>query len=281
MHPLVSAEWLLEHLSDPRLRIADCRFTLGQPQAGSEAYAAGHLPGAVFLDLEGDLSGPVGPTGGRHPLPDPETLAARLASLGIGDEHVVVAYDDSGGMFAPRLWWLLRWLGHDQVAVLDGGLRAFLAAGGSLATAVPRHAASQLKVRLRPEMVASAEDVARKSAGAVLVDSRAAPRYRGEVEPIDPVAGHIPGAINRDWAGAVGPDGCFLQPEELRERLAPLLKAPDAIVYCGSGVSAAANALAVEVAGSRSPDLPPLRLYAGSWSDWISVASRPGARGDE
>jgi thiosulfate/3-mercaptopyruvate sulfurtransferase len=281
MHPLVSATWLLEHLNDPNLRIADCRFTLGEPQAGSLAYAAGHLPGAVFLDLERDLSGPVGPTGGRHPLPDPGTLASRLGSHGIGGEHLVVAYDDSGGMFAPRLWWLLRWLGHDQVAVLDGGMSAYLAAGGSLTTTVPQHAPARLSVRLRPELVASAEDVARRPAGAVLVDSRATPRYRGEVEPIDPVAGHIPGAINRDWAGAVGPDGRFLQPEALQERLAPLLEAPDAIVYCGSGVSAAANALAVEVAGLRSPDLPPLRLYAGSWSDWITDPAHPVARGDE
>ncbi len=274
---LVSAQWLHAHLGDERLRIVDCRFSLQDPLAGRQAYVAGHIPGALYLDLEQDLSGPVRPDrrGGRHPLPSPETLAQTLGQAGIGNEHVVVAYDDppAGGMYAPRLWWLLRWLGHEQVAVLDGGIGAWREAGYEVSTSEVRHAPTAFKPNPRPEMVVDAEYVARRPAGTILIDSRAPERYRGEVEPIDPVAGHIPGAINRNWLDGLEASGRFRPAEEQRKRFEGL--EGEIIAYCGSGVSAAANVLALELAGKQA------RLYAGSWSDWISDPSRPVARGPE
>jgi thiosulfate/3-mercaptopyruvate sulfurtransferase len=272
--PLVSATWLLEHLADPGVRVADCCFTLGQPDAGRARYEAGHLPGAVYLDLERDLSGPRGERGGRHPLPEPGALATRLGGLGIGDASFVVAYDDSG-MYASRLWWLLRWLGHDGVAVLDGGVGAWIEAGGRLETAEAAHPPATFTPRPRPELVARAEDVRDRPSGTALVDSRAPVRYAGANEPIDPVAGHIPGAINHDWAEALAPDGRFKGAEAQRARFAGL-EGEEAIVYCGSGVSACANLLALEVAG-----LPGARLYPGSWSDWVSDPENPVATGGE
>ena len=272
---LVSAAWLQERLGNPGLVVADCRFTLGQPDAGREKYDAGHVPGAVYLDLERDLSAPVRATGGRHPLPEPATLARTLAAAGVGNESAVVAYDDSGGAYAARLWWLLRWLGHDAVAVLDGGFAAWTGAGGPVTTEEPHRAPARLTPHPRPEMLASAADVRDRPAGSVLIDSRAPARYRGETEPIDPVAGHIPGAINRDWAAGVGPEGRFRPPAEQAERLAVVEKPDEAIVYCGSGVTAAANLLALELAGK-----PGARLSAGSWSDWISDPTNPVATGD-
>ena len=276
MHPLVTAEWLLEHLQDPEVRIADVRFSLADPLAGRMAYLEAHIPGAVYLDLETDLSGPVPPDrkGGRHPLPDPQALAATLGEDGIGDEHFVVAYDENG-MFAPRLWWLLRWLGHERVAVLDGGIRAFVAAGGALTAERPEYPGATFTPRPQEGWVVSAEEVASRGPGTVLIDARAPERYRGEVEPIDPVAGHIPGAINRNWADNFEPDGRHKPPQALRERFAAG-EGKELILYCGSGVSASANLLALEVAGIKGA-----RLYAGSWSDWVSDPSRPVAKGEE
>ncbi|MER3553784.1 MAG: sulfurtransferase [Meiothermus sp.] len=275
--PLVSAQWLKEHLGDPNLRVVDCRFSLADPLAGRFAYLAGHVPGAIYLDLETDLSGPVHPDrkGGRHPLPDPATLAETLAQAGIGDETFVVAYDEppAGGMFAPRLWWLLRWLGHDGVAVLDGGIAAWREAGGDIETAVPAYPKAHFTPRPHPEMVVDAEAVAQRSARTVLIDSRAPARYRGDTEPIDPVAGHIPGAINRDWLETYDPSGRFKSAAAQQERFAGL--DGEVIAYCGSGVSASANVLALELAGKKA------KLYAGSWSDWVSGGSRPVATGDE
>lgn len=276
MQPLISAEWLLEHLSDPDLRIADVRFSLADPLAGRGAYLEAHIPGALYLDLETDLSGPVREDrkGGRHPLPDPQVLAATLSEAGIGDEHLVVAYDENG-MFAPRLWWLLRWLGHERVAVLDGGIKAFVEVGGTLTAERPQHPRATFTPQPRLDWVKSAEEVAARGPDTLLIDSRAPERYRGELEPIDPVAGHIPGAINRNWADNLGPDGRFISPQAIRERFAEALDR-ELILYCGSGVSAAANLLALEVAGIKGA-----KLYAGSWSDWVSDPSRPVATGEE
>ena len=191
--PLVNANWLKDHLMDPDVRVVDTRFLLGQPHAGLEAYHNGHIPRSVFLDLERHLSGPKNPDGrgGRHPLPAPDTLARTLGAHGIGNRHFVVAYDDpsSGqGFYAAHLWWLLRWLGHDLVAVLDGGLPAWVRAGGVLETDVPHPEPTVFSPQVRPEMLVDA-DVVKAATNSVLVDSRAAPRYRGEVEPLGRAVG--------------------------------------------------------------------------------------------
>ena len=281
MTPLRSAEWLLAHLPDPELRLLDCRFQLMQPDAGEAAYRAGHLPGALYAQLERDLSGPRQPggAGGRHPLPPPQVLAAWLGSSGISQSSTVLAYDDPGGghgFYAARAWWLLRWLGLERVYVLDGGLPAYLRAGGALTQAVPHPVPTTFLPQPQPGWVASAEDVQNRSPDTLLIDSRAAARYRGELEPIDPRAGHIPGAVSRDWAAGQDEQGAWLSAEEQRRRLGAG-QAP-VIVYCGSGVSAAANVLALAQAG-REPG-EGVRLYAGSWSDWVSSDERAVAVGE-
>lgn len=204
--PLVSAQWLREHLEDPRLRLLDCRFDLRDALLGRMAYLEGHLPGAVYVDLEMNLSGPLQQSGawGRHPLPEPDALAAWLGEQGISNEWVV-CYDAGGaqGMYAARAWWLLRWMGHSQVAVLDGGLAAWQAAGGELTARDPQPVPAAFTPHVRPELVASAEDVAARAEGVRLIDSRAPERYRGDSEPLDRRAGHIPGAVNRPWLGAL------------------------------------------------------------------------------
>lgn len=272
--PLVSVQWLEANRSSPKLRIVDCRYSLADPLAGRLAYREGHLPGAMFFDLETDLSGPMQPdrNGGRHPLPTPEAFAATLGEAGIDNDSWVIAYDETG-MTAPRLWWLLRWLGHENVAVLDGGIKGWVTAGGALETLEVEYAPAVYVPSPQTDWVLSAEEVLRRRPGSTLVDSRAPERYRGEVEPIDPVAGHIPGALNRNWADGLE-GGRLKSAEAQRDRFAGL--GDEVILYCGSGVSAAANALAMEVAG-----LPKPKLYAGSWSDWVSDPSRPVAKGQE
>ncbi len=277
--PLVDVDWLLRHHRDADVRVVDARFALGQPGAGINAYRAGHVPGAVFLDLERDLSSPVRPDkkGGRHPLPDPHALAAKLGALGIGGGHFVIAYDDPStgqGFYAAHAWWLLRYLGHDRVAVLDGGLPAWTNAGGTLETDVPNHPTVSFTPRVRNEMIVDADFVASRDERTVLIDSRAGARYRGEVEPLDPKSGHIPGAVNRDWSAGLTADGRWKSSDEQRARFDGLEN--DLIVYCGSGVSATGNLLALEIAGKTNA-----RLYAGSWSDWVSDETRPTATGEE
>jgi thiosulfate/3-mercaptopyruvate sulfurtransferase len=267
MSPLVSATWLLENIHNPKVRIVDCRFVLGAPSAGRNAYESGHLEGAVFLDLETDLSSPKRPdgSGGRHPLPDPDVLAQTLGSLGIGNQHTVVAYDDPStgqGFYAAHLWWLLRYLGHDAVHVLDGGIPAWNA---PLETTPPQHPPSQFLAKPRSDMVVDAQVVA--SGSAKLFDARAPERYRGETEPLDRKAGHIPGAENLFWATALE-NGVWKSPEAQRQRFM-LESAEEAVFYCGSGVSACANLLALEIAGLKGA-----KLYAGSWSDWVSDDAR-------
>ncbi|GGK27343.1 thiosulfate sulfurtransferase [Deinococcus malanensis] len=280
--PLARAEWLVAHLHDPRVRVLDCRYGLSDPLLGRIAYLEGHVPGAVYADLETDLSGPVQPggEGGRHPLPAPEMLAAWLGQVGIGNDSVVVCYDDpSGGQgfYAARAWWLLRWLGHREVSVLDGGWPAYLAAGGPVSTEDARYPAATFIPEVQADFVAGADEVATRDAATLLIDSRAAPRYRGETEPLDRKAGHIPGAVNRDWSSALHPDGTFRSGEEQATRLQA--GEQTTITYCGSGVSATPNLLARELAGI--PLGPHNRLYAGSWSDWVSDDSRLVATGEE
>lgn len=274
---LITARELHERLGDPALRLVDTRFDLKHPSAGRRAYEAEHLPGAVHLDLDRDLSSPPGEHGGRHPLPDMRRFAERLGEAGIGDEHEVVVYDDQGGMFAGRAWWLLRYAGHDRVRVLDGGLAAWRDEGLPLEPGAVAPEPARFTLRLRPDMVVDRERVLRalEDPDVRLVDARAPERYRGELEPIDPRAGHIPGALNLPFAGNLE-GGRFRDPATLRERFAALEEAEEVVVYCGSGVSACHDLLAIDEAG-----LPPARLYVGSWSDWTSYEDAPVATGDE
>jgi thiosulfate/3-mercaptopyruvate sulfurtransferase len=278
-HTLVDVHTLAAGLTDPALRIVDCRFDLGDPDAGVVLYRRGHVPGAVYAHLDNDLSGPRAPWTGRHPLPDPEALAATLGRLGIGAGVQVVAYDDSGGIYAARLWWLLRWLGHEAVAVLDGGLAAWRAAGLPLSTDEAAPAARRFEAAPRPAAHVSADEVAALLArhACLLLDARSAERYEGRVEPLDPQAGHVPGASHHHYARNLGADGRFKPPATLRAEFERLLagRPPAAIVsMCGSGVTACHTLLALEVAG-----LAGARLYPGSWSEWCRDPARPVATG--
>jgi thiosulfate/3-mercaptopyruvate sulfurtransferase len=328
---VIGTELAASHVDDPGWVFVDCRFVLGDPDAGRRAFADGHVPGAVYADLETELSGPVIPgRTGRHPLPDRSSFAETISRLGIGPDTQVVAYDAStGAMAAARLWWLLRWAGHDGVAVLDGGFSRWTACGnpveagdpaaphpaqasdpaqrGEPAATIPAQAgdptatipaqagepaasnpaqagepaaasrtpagqagATRIQrdpVSFRPDLVAGAAETADS---AIVVDVRAADRYRGENEVIDPVAGHIPGAINLPFTGNVTSDGTFRTPAELREVFAPIAARGEPVFYCGSGVTAAHSVLAYHHAGLGMP-----RLYAGSWSEWITDPARP------
>ena len=278
---LISAAELQQHIDNPTFVILDCRSELTDPKAGAIAFAAGHLPGAQHADPDLHLSDKSGSPGGafrgRHPLPTPEAFIETLRDLGIYPNSQVIAYDAHGGMFASRLWWMLRWVGHKGVAVLDGGLPAWQAAGGTLTKDVigrPRGS-----ITLQPPLVSmvSADDVlANLSAKArIVLDARANDRFRGENETIDPVAGHIPGAKNRFFKDNLQPDGRFKPADALRTDFSALIKAPEStIAQCGSGISACHNLLAMEIAG-----LPGAALYPGSWSEWSADPSRPVATG--
>lgn len=278
---LISAADLAAHIDDPAWVVVDCRHDLMNLAAGRGAYASGHLPGAVFADIETVLSGVKnGADGvflGRHPLPDREVLAEALRDFGIDDTTQVVAYDAHGGMFAARLWWLLRWLGHEAVAVLDGGLAAWEAAGQPLTTEVRTRPRGALSVRASFVPTVTVREVLDnlESGKRIVIDARAADRYRGENETIDPVGGHIPGAKNRFFKDNLGPDGRFKDAAQLREEFGALIDKPEtAIMQCGSGVTACHNLLALEVAG-----LPGAALYPGSWSEWVGDPARPVAKG--
>ncbi len=274
---LIGASELARH-RDVGWRLFDCRHDLVQPEFGREAYRDGHIPGALHLHLDEDLSGPMTGKNGRHPLPDPQCLAEKLMSCGVGDDAQVVAYDDAGGMFAARLWWLLRWLGHDQVAVLDGGLQAWRGEGYPLTTEVPRYPRGMLSVRLRQDWVDAAYVLDHLHAPDMLVlDARSPDRFRGENESLDPVGGHIPGAVNRYFRDNLASDARFKPAGQLRAEFERLLgsRDPHTVVHqCGSGVTACHNLLAMEVAG-----LSGSRLYPGSWSEWCSDPVRPVATG--
>lgn len=271
---LVDCATLAAHLDDPDWRVFDCRHQLADPDAGELAYAAGHLPGASFLHLDRDLSGPLTGSNGRHPLPDPQLLAARLAALGVSHTTQVVAYDDAGGMIASRLWWLLRWLGHAHVALLDGGLQGWQAEGRPLSTVLPQTLPARFTAQPR-DWVVGADILLDNLDGGELcvVDARSPDRFRGENETLDRVGGHIPGARNRFFRDNLDADGGFRPAAELRREFSALLAGVDpaqAVMQCGSGVSACLNLLAMEIAG-----LSGARLYAGSWSEWCSDPARP------
>ncbi|MCB1887224.1 MAG: sulfurtransferase [Rhodocyclaceae bacterium] len=272
---LISADELARRLDAPELVVIDCRHDLADPEHGVRAYADGHVPGAHFLHLDRDLSGPMTGSNGRHPLPDPAALIVRLQACGIHNGSQVVAYDDGGGMYAARLWWLLRWLGHPRVAALDGGLRAWCGTG-ALTDERPARGEATFHIALHPTRVA-VEEVHTNLASdqMLLLDARSPDRFRGENETLDPVGGHVPGARNRFFRDNLNDDGRFKPAHALREDFSRVLgeTPPERVVHmCGSGVTACHNALAMEVAG-----LPGSRLYAGSWSEWCSSPERPVA----
>jgi len=276
---LVSADWLTRELSARSdLRVVDVRWKLGQPGHGESAYRAGHIPGAVFADIDRDLAAPPGERG-RHPLPSTADFTALMNRLGVGDQTRVVAYDDQGGATAARLWFLLRYFGHETGAVLDGGLPGWLEAARGLerglTTEIPKPAPADFHARPRPELLIAPEDLLPEVAAGrlLLLDARAPERYRGESEPIDPRPGHIPGAINAPFAGNLS-QGRFLGAEALAARYRELGaddRRPTA-VYCGSGVTAANDLLALAVAGFSNT-----RLYPGSWSEWSRDPEAPVA----
>ena len=277
---LVSAAELLAHLNDPGWRLFDCRHDLKQSEYGLAAYRRGHIPGAQFLHLDRDLSGPVDGRHGRHPLPDPAFFAEKMAQCGVSPATKVVAYDNEGGIFAARLWWMLRWLGHQRVALLDGGLAGWKRAILPLEAQLPEVVAARFPGRPRVACQVDADFVQAHldSHEMLLVDARSPERFRGENETLDPVGGHIPGAVNRFYFDNLDDDGCYFKPAaELAAEFATLLagRNPGQVVQqCGSGVTACHNALAMEIAG-----LPGSRLYPGSWSEWCSDPARPVAKG--
>jgi thiosulfate/3-mercaptopyruvate sulfurtransferase len=276
--PLVSCTELAGSLSgaEPPM-LLDVRWRLGGPP-GREDYDRGHLPGAVFLDLDADLAAPPG-LGGRHPLPEPAGLQRALRAAGVRDGHPVVVYDADNGSIAARLWWLLRWAGHDQVRVLDGGFAAWQAEGRPVTTDVQAPAEGDITVRPGGLPVVDADGAADLARTGLLLDARAPERYRGDVEPIDPKAGHVPGAVNAPFSAHTGADGRWHTPEELAAHFAELGVRGDRPVgaYCGSGVTATSVLLALEVAGVGDK----AALYAGSWSNWSADPERPVATGDQ
>lgn len=283
--PLIRPDRLAELLAAPDPPVVlDVRWRLGGPPAWAD-HLAGHVPGAVFVDLDTALAGPPGPDG-RHPLPEPVRLAAAFTAAGVGDGSAVVSYDDADGSVAARAWWLLRWLGlpADRVAVLDGGWAAWVAGRYPVATgpSAPTSGGRGLTARPGGMPVLDADGAAAVPGTGVLLDARAAPRYRGDTEPVDPRAGHIPGARNAPFGEHLGPDGYWRPPDELGERFRGLGVVADAPVgaYCGSGVTACSVVLALEYAELRPSD-DPAALYAGSWSQWSSNPARPAVTGSE
>jgi thiosulfate/3-mercaptopyruvate sulfurtransferase len=270
---LIEAEELARHLPDPDWAIVDCRFYLADPSKGETEYESEHLPGAVYAHLDRDLAGPRTGKNGRHPLPSLEVMTERFSRFGIDGKVQVVAYDTSQGQMAARLWWMLRYLGHDAAAVLDGGLQSWKSAGLPLSSGKVTREARRFTPRPRPAMSIDVETLERDRAGRILIDARAPERFRGEVEPYDPVKGRIAGARNHPTAASLAADGRFLPAEELRARFQSILGGgplESVVSYCGSGVTACHNLLAMDVAGLHGA-----RLYAGSWSEWCSDATRP------
>lgn len=277
--PLISAPDLHEILHDEDVGIVDCRFSLDDTQRGERDWGDSRIPGARYAHLDRDLSAPISEgQQGRHPLPDAKTIAAMRNAWGFSADTLIVCYDDAGGAFASRLWWMLRWIGHDAVCVLDGGWPAWMQGGYPTASGPPSFAAGPAMesqaVSDHDEWIAQPSDLL--ESGIQPVDARAPERFDGQVEPIDPVAGHIPGALNLPWQENLDADGRFLPPDALRERWLSVGGTEHAIAYCGSGVTACHNILAAAVAG-----LPLPRLYPPSWSGWISDPTRPIDRGLE
>lgn len=276
---LIQAPELASLLQEPDVAILDCRHELSKPAWSDQAFAEGHVPGALQAHLDRDLSSPIGPTTGRHPLPVVAKLAETLSRWGIDDKVQVIAYDQGNGAYAARAWWLLRWLGHEKVAVLDGGLVAWQEAGLPLTREITTRAPRNFTPRVTPDAFVTTAELQQALAvrNSALVDARGADRFRGENETIDPVAGHIPGARNRPFTQNLDSRGRFIAPAELRRQWTEILgqQSPrEAISMCGSGVTACHNLLALEIAG-----FPGAKLYAGSWSEWLRDPNRPVTKG--
>ncbi|MBM7543226.1 sulfurtransferase [Amphibacillus cookii] len=277
MNFVIDKKWLAENLNKENVKIVDCRFDLAQSAAGEKLYKESHIPGAFFFDLEKHLSSPVLKHGGRHPLPDITQLKAELEKAGIDHRKRVVAYDGGSGLFASRLWWLLSYMGHEEVYVLNEGFSGWLNAGFPITNQVPSSEAVTFKIHIQEEMLASFKEVKeivnKKNKSPKLVDSRAPERYLGKVEPLDRIAGHIPGAINIFWEEGLS-QGSFKTSEAQKDRFSELRHDEPIIVYCGSGVSATPNYIALKMAGYNN-----VKLYAGSYSDWVSYEDTPVEKG--
>ncbi|HEY5579007.1 MAG TPA: sulfurtransferase [Acidimicrobiia bacterium] len=273
--PLVSVSWLLHHLLEPEVRVVDVRWYLADPDRGKAEYAVSHIPGALYLHLDEDLSAPKGD--GRHPLPESERLAKVLGGAGIGNQHHVVAYDEGGGGVAARLWWMLGHVGHRAVSVLDGGLWAWRAAEFPITSAITTHRPEVFLVDERDDDTIGREELRVRAGSILLLDARDPERYEGLIEPVDPVAGHIPTAVSAPYSDNLSESRTFLSPEAIRARFVELgaAEADEVVVYCGSGVTACHHILAMEAVGLQGA-----RLYPGSWSDW-SKAGYPVATGPE
>jgi len=274
---LISVANLAKHLGSADLVVFDCRHELTNPDFGPKAYAESHIPGARFAHVDRDLAGPLNGMNGRHPLPDPKTFIAWLGRMGVANDLQVVAYDQAGGTYASRLWWMLRWVGHHKVAIVDGGSQAWNAAGHAVTTELPTPTPQEFIGKPDRSWLDSATVAKRISTSElVLIDARSNDRFHGRNETIDPVAGHIPGALNRFYKENLDAQGFFKSPEKLRAEFKTLVgdAAPEKVVHqCGSGVSACHNLLAMEIAGIKGS-----RLYPGSWSEWIVDPSHPLAR---
>jgi thiosulfate/3-mercaptopyruvate sulfurtransferase len=279
---LVSVEELAAHLNDPKWIVFDCRHDLANTEYGAQSWAKAHIPGALFLHCDRDLSGPMTGKNGRHPLPDIDTFVKRMGECGITPDTQVVAYDNEASAFAARLWWLLRWLGHDKVALLDGGLPGWKRAKQPLDTSVKAITPTQFVPSKRPEILVDTAFVEQhlRQTDMLLLDGRSEDRYAGQNERLDPVAGHIPGSLNRFYYDCLDDAAIYFKPaDELRAEFADLLgdRDPRTVVHvCGSGVTACVNVLGMEIAGMKGS-----KLYAGSWSEWCSDPARPAATGDQ
>ena len=273
---IISADELHRHINDENWRVIDCRFDLSDSGAGHKSYLAGHIPGAAFADLNDDLAAPTGPGTGRHPLPSPESAAAFFESIGVGSSTRVVVYDSANGAMAARAWWMLRWLGHDAVCLLDGGYAAWTEPGYPVNAGTETFERKTFAPRTRRELVVSTDELANAGDGIAamnLLDARDGPRFRGEVEPIDRVAGHIPGARNMPFVNNLLPDGRWKSRDERRALWRKHLgddKSAASIAMCGSGVTACHLIVSAVDCGYREP-----RLYVGSWSEWIADPGRP------
>ncbi len=273
---LIDVETLAKNLENPNWVVVDCRFSLADTAVGYQNYQSGHIPGAVYAHLDDDLCGPPITDHGRHPLPTPQRLAQLFSRLGIDEMSQVVAYDDAGGMIASRLWWMLRYMGHDAVAVLNGGWQAWQAASLPTTSGIEKNEAAQFSGRPKPQWVVTLNEVASQP---LLIDSRGPERYRGEIEPLDPQPGHIPGAVNLPYEKQLDANGRFRPVAEMKAELTAVLgdlSGESATFYCGSGVSACVNLLAMAHVGLGNG-----RLYVGSWSEWCSDPERPIAIGEE